>query len=403
MSLINQVLKDLEKRHATRADVRGLPASVRPLPDQGGRRAGWLFAAAGVVLVAIAAVWWFVLRPVPTSPPVPPPQPLADSPPSPISQPAAGPDRSLAAAPEPAAAAAPAPPVAATEPAQTAADTPARLGRPEGEEQGGAVAPAAVPAPGSTDTASVETKPTPPEPAPSKAVAAKPPAPPTPAHPRAEPVDRPAEQGGPPASEAAGSIDKQMRPQSPSARAESEFRRGMSLLRQGRAQEAQAAWHAALEADPSHEQARQALLGALLEKGRRDEAEALLRDGLQANPRQVNLAMLLARLQVDRGAQQEALETLLASLSNAQWSPDYLAMTAAVLARASRHREAAELYDAALRIGPNNAVWTMGLGLALRADGRPQEALAAFERARDLRALNPDLQAYVERQIRELK
>jgi hypothetical protein len=45
----------------------------------------------------------------------------------------------------------------------------------------------------------------------------------------------------------------------------------------------------------------------------------------------------------------------------------------------------------------------MGLGLALRADGRPQEALAAFERARDLRTLNPDLQAYVERQVRELK
>ena len=177
----------------------------------------------------------------------------------------------------------------------------------------------------------------------------------------------------------------------------------MSLLQQGRAQEAEAALRAALEADPSHEQARQALLGALLERGRRAEAEALLQEGLQANPRQVSLAMLLARLQLDRGAQQEALDTLLAALPNAQWSPDYLAMTAAVLARASRHHEAAALYEAALRIGPNNAVWTMGLGLALRADGQPQEALAAFERARDLKTLNPDLQAYVERQIRELK
>jgi MSHA biogenesis protein MshN len=152
-----------------------------------------------------------------------------------------------------------------------------------------------------------------------------------------------------------------MRPLSPNARAESEFRRGIGLLQQGRAQEAEAAWRAALESDPSHEQARQALLGALLEKGRRGEAEALLQEGLQANPRQVDLAMLLARLQVDRGAQQEALATLQASLPNAQWSPDYLAMTAAVLARTSRHREAADLYEAALRLGPNNAVWTMGL------------------------------------------
>jgi MSHA biogenesis protein MshN len=220
---------------------------------------------------------------------------------------------------------------------------------------------------------------------------------------RAEPADRPAELAQPPEREAGGSIDKQIRPLSPTAQAESEFRRGVGLQQRGRPREAEAAWRAALESDPTHEQARQALLGALLEKGRRDEAEALLREGLQTNPRQVNLAMLLARLQVDRGAQHEALETLLASLSNAQWSPDYLAMTAAVLARASRHREAAELYDAALRIGPNNAVWTMGLGLALRADGRAQEALAAFERARDLKTLNPDLQAYVEQQIRELE
>ncbi len=177
----------------------------------------------------------------------------------------------------------------------------------------------------------------------------------------------------------------------------------MSLLQQGRAQEGEAALRAALDADPTHEQARQALLGALLEQGRRPDAEALLQEGLRANPRQVSLAMLLARLQLDRGAQTEALDTLLAALPNAQWSPDYLAMTAAVLARASRHHEAAALYQAALRIGPNNAVWTMGLGLSLRADGQPREALAAFERARDLKGLNPDLQAYVERQIRELK
>jgi MSHA biogenesis protein MshN len=203
--------------------------------------------------------------------------------------------------------------------------------------------------------------------------------------------------------EATGSIDKQVRPLSSSARAESEFRHGMSLMQQGRAQEAEAALRLALEADPSHEQARQALFGALLEHGRRPEAEALLQEGLQANPRQVSLAMLLARLQLDRGAQQEALDTLLAGLPNAQWSSDYLAMTAAVLARASRNHEAAALYQAALRIGPNSAVWNMGLGLALRADGQPKEALAAFERARDLKALNPDLQAFVERQIRELK
>jgi hypothetical protein len=54
-------------------------------------------------------------------------------------------------------------------------------------------------------------------------------------------------------------------------------------------------------------------------------------------------------------------------------------------------------------MGPGNAVWHMGLGMALRAEDRRPEALAAFERARDLKTLNPDLQAFVERQVHELQ
>jgi MSHA biogenesis protein MshN len=404
MSLINQVLKDLEKRHATRADVRGLPPSVRPLPEQGSRRAGWLAAAAGLLILATtaAAAWWFFLAPTPPAPgPAPARQPIAQPPPSPISQPAAGTQPSPGAAP--AAAPASAPAQIASTPAQQATGSPAGAAQPgpaqpSGEQHpaGVAAAPALQPA----DPATAASKPPPP-----KVAAATVPAPRKPEAARSEPIDDALADEKPAAKppEPAGSIDKQIRPLSSAARSESEFRRGMSLLQQGRAQEAEAAWRSALEADPSHEQALQALLGALLERGRRDEAEALLQMGLQANPRQVSLAMLLARLQLDRGAQQEALDTLLAGLPNAQWNPDYLAMTAAVLARASRHHEAAALYQAALRIGPNNAVWTMGLGLALRADGQPQEARAAFERARDLKSLNPDLQAYVEGQIRELK
>ncbi len=398
VSLINQVLKDLEKRHANRADVRGLPPSVRPLPEQGGRRTGWLVAVVGLLILIAggAAAWWIFLSPAPRSVPIAQPIP---QPPAPISQPAAPLTQPPASPPPPLGAAPATVPAPAQSVPRQAEPSTGRAAAPAQPQPPAAAA--AVPAPQPAEPPTVASKSLPPV----KAAPSKAPALPKPDAGRsdagvavpadAEPVAKP--------PEAAGSIDKQVRPLSSSARAESEFRRGMSLMQQGRAQEAEAALRLALEADPSHEQARQALFGALLEHGRRPEAEALLQEGLQANPRQVSLAMLLARLQLDRGAQQEALDTLLAGLPNAQWSSDYLAMTAAVLARASRNHEAAALYQAALRIGPNSAVWNMGLGLALRADGQPKEALAAFERARDLKALNPDLQAFVERQIRELK
>lgn len=398
MSLINQVLKDLERRHASRADVRGLPPSVRPLPDERGRRSGWLIMLACLALLVAggAAAWWWFHTPAslpprlaPVAQPVSPPPSPVSQPPSPVSE--AGPAQPAASS-EPAATPAAVPPPAEFAPPPAASTAPATPAPPV----------AAVTAPPQTAPAERPSSAAAPVLAPAVASA---PALSKPQEPAAD-VDAPTareREATDRSPEPAGSIDKQVRPMSTSARAEAEFRRGMGLLQQGRPQDAEAALRAALEADPAHEQARQALLGVLLERGRRAEAETLLEEGLATNPKQVSLAMLLARLQLDRGAQQEALDTLLASLPNAQWSPDYLAMTAAVLTRASRHHEAAALYEAALRIGPNNAVWTMGLGLALRADGRPQEALTAFQRARDLKTLNPDLQAFVERQIRELR
>ena len=78
-------------------------------------------------------------------------------------------------------------------------------------------------------------------------------------------------------------------------------------------------------------------------------------------------------------------------------------MTAAVMSRVGRHRDAAELYASALRVVPGNAVWEMGRGMALRADGQREQALAAFQRASRLPGLSPELRAFVERQIRELQ
>jgi len=62
MSLINQVLKDLEKRHAN-ADAGALARAVRPLPDERSRRTLWI----GLTIMVIAAVtvsgaWWWTKR-----------------------------------------------------------------------------------------------------------------------------------------------------------------------------------------------------------------------------------------------------------------------------------------------------------------------------------------------------
>ena len=87
----------------------------------------------------------------------------------------------------------------------------------------------------------------------------------------------------------------------------------------------------------------------------------------------------------------------------AQNSPDYLAFYAALLQRQSRHREAAEQYQAALKIAPQSGVWLMGMGISLQALGRNSEAQDAFRRAKASNSLSAELQAFVDQRLRQLQ
>ncbi len=177
----------------------------------------------------------------------------------------------------------------------------------------------------------------------------------------------------------------------------------MAALSAGDATEAETRLRAALAIDPTVDKARQALLGLYIEHGRREDAEQLLEERLRVDRRPTGFALALARLQLERGANSEALATLQRSLPNGEASADYQAMLANALGRLGQHKQAAERFDMAARLAPRNPVWLMGLGVELRADNRSSEARVAFQRARELGGLNPQLANFVDRQLSELK
>lgn len=197
-------------------------------------------------------------------------------------------------------------------------------------------------------------------------------------------------------------INKQPTQISLQQQADNEFRRAYQLMRQGRNTEALAGYEAALKLDAGHEQARQTMVSLLLENKRNADAERVLQEGLQDKPQQSGFAMLLARLQVERNAVPLALETLQRTLPYAGTQPDYLSFVAALLQRVNRHKEAIDYYQKALQLKPQNGVWLMGLGISLRAEQRNDDAREAFKRALDSNTLNADLQAYVKQQLKEL-
>ncbi|MDD5180254.1 MAG: tetratricopeptide repeat protein [Gallionellaceae bacterium] len=205
-----------------------------------------------------------------------------------------------------------------------------------------------------------------------------------------------------PAETPVGSVDKQIKQVSVQQQAENEFRRANGLMQQGYASDAFAAYEAALQLDAGHDAARLAMVGVLLENKRNADAERVLQDGLKHNPRHSGFAMLLARLQVERDALPLALDTLQKTLPYADLQADYQAFVAALLQRQNRHKEAITHYQIALQLSPGSGVWLMGLGISLQAVQRNEDARDAFRRAIEAHTLSAELQAFVKQRLKEL-
>lgn len=198
-------------------------------------------------------------------------------------------------------------------------------------------------------------------------------------------------------------IEKRDRPITPQQRADEEFRKATLLLNQGRINESLQGFRNALNIDAQHEASRQALLGLLIESKQFNEAQKLLKDTLKNNPNQSSYAMVLARIQVDQSGLDTALETLKTYSSSAMNNADYHGFFAALYQRKGSHTQAIEHYQIALRLAPQTAVWMMGLGISLQSMQRYSEAQDTFRRAKASGNLTPDLMAFVDQRLSQLQ
>lgn len=189
---------------------------------------------------------------------------------------------------------------------------------------------------------------------------------------------------------------------SPEQQADAEYRKASALMQQGHIADAISGYKAALRLDAGHDEARQALVALLLQSKRGKDAERVLQEGLKSEPDHTGFTMMLARLQVERGAVAEAIATLEKTLPYGNSQAGYQAFLAALLQRQNRNDEAIAHYQVALQLAPNNGIWLMGYGISLQALKRNADAKIAFQHALDTRTLNPDLQAFVQQKLKAL-
>ncbi len=387
MSLINQLLKDLDQRQVS---LEGGPPASAPsvaIARAHGPGRALLVSTVFVVLAALAAGAWVLFRPVQVRPvaavaalapkppgaagAVPPVQVAAQAPPAPVVPAISASVPQLAGPGASAAVAAPAKPVADGRPAlQQAARAP---------------------------QASVGTKPEPTSAGLPLSAASK----------RAPNPSVPAVQGTPQprvaraAAPVAESIpQKQVSPQQLS---DNLYKQAVVLLQQGKANEARQAVQSSLEAEPKNADARLMLMGFLVDSKDLPQATALLTEGVRLLPQHSGFWMNLARLQVESGQGAAAVVTLEQGLPWASDDPQYHAFYAALLQRLDRHDEAIKHFLTALRSNPSMPNWLVGIGVSLQAVGKNADAVEAFQRAKDTGWLASGLAAFVDQRLTQLR
>lgn len=393
MSLINQMLKDIEARQrGTRPEA--VAPGLRPTAAASRRASpGMLLLVGGVAAAAAGGGVWFFLSgsgtpadaaqtTVAAAPAAPARHPGARAPAAPLRRPVSA---SVASAVP----AKPAPPTQppAKQPAQPAS---ARRAAPEPRPL---VAPRPVAGTSGNTPAAAATPEPPDRVAPAGSTGAVPPA-----RVASDGADRSRRAATP---DAAPRIEKRARPLSPEQLAARHYQSGYALLHQGRRREAEAELRQALEAMPAHRPAREAFAALLLAEGRRVELLPVLERGLALDPGHAKLAQLAARVHLEDRNAADAAAVLERAMEHTP-DLDLGATLAAIYQQIGRFEKSAEMYRRLLAVRPDEAGYWAGLGIALEAGGDQVEALTAFRKALARGRLPTSLRQYVDRRIAAL-
>lgn len=372
MSLINQMLRDLESRQHSDSEVQAVIAGIGATskrPPRRSRRLLLLLPALTLVLFVTALLLWRE-EPIPA-------QPVADTPPPEVevtrtAERFALPEKIAAdssrSEPSPAAAATPLPvkkaPVASTQPVAA-----------------------------TTSAAPAEQR--------TQAQRPEPDAPP----PRAEPrgsntISVSAHEAG---SDTPSRVEKHLHPLTPAQLAEQHYQQGYQRLQQDNHKETERLWLKALELDPGHLSSREALSALYLSQSRRIEAAEQLQQGLQHEPGHGRLALLYARLRLENNDLDGALTVMERALEDTPQSADFHAFIAALYQRRGDYARSISAYQRALNEQPRRGVWWMGIAISLEGAGKHKEARTAYNEALDGTDLTPQLRDYVEGRLRALQ
>ncbi|MHB8471494.1 MAG: tetratricopeptide repeat protein [Gammaproteobacteria bacterium] len=215
----------------------------------------------------------------------------------------------------------------------------------------------------------------------------------------------PRKQSAPPvlSRDTTSPVEKTLRPMSAEQQAELAYRDGMRLLQSGRPSIAEPRLRAALSASPTYYPARAALAALLINSNRLADAHSLLVAGLELAPQQPTLAKLDGRLLIEQAQLQQARAVLERAAPPLPSDPEYYSLLGALYQRLGLYAQAAQTYRSIVETDPRNGVWWMGLGMALEGTGDTGAARAAYEHAQQSGSLNRAVLQFVQAKLAALQ
>jgi tetratricopeptide (TPR) repeat protein len=155
-----------------------------------------------------------------------------------------------------------------------------------------------------------------------------------------------------------------------------------------------------LQQVPDYKVAREALISLFMQQGNQERAEELLMTGLELEPFHPPFIEFKAHLLVDQGKINQALHLLKKAPPALAEHPEYYAFMAALYQRVGQLPAAENLYQQLTALHPEKGVWWLGLGVTQEGLGKNSQALEAYAKADKSPDLDPELRGYVGTRLR---
>lgn len=158
-----------------------------------------------------------------------------------------------------------------------------------------------------------------------------------------------------------------------------------------------------LEAQPAYQDARVTFAALLIDQGNPQLAAKVIDAGLRLSPDFIPLIELKARQLTTQGQIKKALTLLQSESPPISSNPEYHAFMAALYQKNDNNLLAVQLYKRLLSINPQNGNWWFGLGLSLEKLGENSLAYDAYRKAITNGNVNQESMAYLQQHMQSLQ